>query len=66
MERTSSPERVATARSDDDRESVRDDIGVDGEWEYQRIPEGPRRRRSVEACMRSFQDSFPHSSLTFA
>jgi hypothetical protein len=35
VEGPSSSERVATVRGGDDRESVRDDLRVDGQWEYQ-------------------------------
>ena len=34
MEEPSSSERPVTVRRDDDQESVRDGIGVDGEWEH--------------------------------
>ena len=51
-----SPERVTTVRRDDVRgsASVRDSIGVDGEWEHHPVS-APRGRRSVEARM-SFVD----------
>ena len=51
MEDTSSPERTATVRRDDDRESIspRDGIGVDGEWEHQPVS-AARGCGSVEAC----------------
>jgi len=42
--------RVTTFGCDDDRETVRDGIGVDGERERQRIYEGQTRRESVRAC----------------
>jgi len=51
MEGPSPPERGATARCDDDRESVCDDFGVDGERRHQRICEDGYQRESVETCM---------------
>ena len=33
MENPSASERVATFRSDDERGSFRDGVGMDGEWE---------------------------------
>ena len=40
MEFPPSSKRAAAVRCDDDRESVRDGIGVDGEREHQRFCEG--------------------------
>ena len=53
MEGPSPPERVAAVGRDDDRESVRDDLGLDDEWEHHRVCKGGRDRRSIEACMHS-------------
>ena len=40
-------ECAAIDRSDDDRNSVRNDIGVDGEWKHQRLREGQSQYRPV-------------------
>ena len=34
-------ERVTTTGGDDGRRSIRDGVGVDGKWKYQRIYQGP-------------------------
>ena len=39
MEDPSSSERIAAVGSDDDQESIRDGIGVDGEGEHQHVCE---------------------------
>ena len=67
MEDTSSPECVATVRCDDDQRSgsVCDGIGVDGEWEYQRVPDGASRCQSAEARMFLIQGLHPHLTLSF-
>ena len=59
-------ERVAPVRRDDDRKSasVRDSIEVDGEWEYQRVPEGASRCQSAEACTFLVQGPHPHLTPT--
>ena len=51
MEDTSSPERATTVRRDNVRGSIslRDGIGVDGEWEYHPVS-AARGGGSVEAC----------------
>ena len=46
-----SSKHTAVVRRDSLRESVRDGIGMDGEWEYQRVCEGTCRRESFVACM---------------
>ena len=51
MEFPSSPERIAVVRRDDDRDSIRNGIGVDGKGEHRPIFEGRYQRRSVGACM---------------
>jgi len=51
MEHSSSSERVATVRRDNDRGPVCDGVGVDGEWERQRVCEGTSPCESTEACM---------------
>ena len=35
------PKRVTTVRSDDGQGPLRNGVGVDGEWEYQRVHQGP-------------------------
>jgi len=62
MESPSSSKRVASGRRDDDRESVRDGIGMDGEWEYQRVFEGAYRCESAGA--RTFLIRGPYLPLT--
>ena len=49
MEGPPAPECPAADRSDDVRDSVRDDIRLDGEWKRQRVREGTPGYRSVEA-----------------
>ena len=39
--------RVTTIRSDYDRHSIRDGVGMDGKWEYQRVCRGASGRRPV-------------------
>ena len=50
MEHPSPSQRATTARRDDDRESIRDGIGVDGKREHQRVCEGGSQCGSVKAC----------------
>ena len=57
-----SPERSAAAWRDDERESVLDDIRVDGERYYQRVCEGESRCGSVGTCM--FRSSSSPSPIT--
>ena len=40
MESLPTSERPVADRSDDVRDSIRNDIGLDGEWKYQRLREG--------------------------
>jgi len=47
MEGSPSSERVAAARSDNDRESVRDGLGVDAKWQHQPVCEGALECESV-------------------
>ena len=49
-EKPSSSERATINGYYSDWRSARDGIGVDGEWEHQRICEGPSRCQSVGAC----------------
>jgi len=51
MEDPPSPERAAAVRCDDDRQSIRDGIGVDGKWYHQRVFGEKYQRGSVGACM---------------
>ena len=51
MENPPSPERATAFRRDDVRGSVRDDIGMDGERQYQAVYENRSHRGSVGACM---------------
>jgi hypothetical protein len=64
MEDPSSSKCVTTVGGDDDRGPVRDGIGVDGQWEHQRVCGAARRRGSIEACAYSIQDPYPLLSLT--
>ena len=57
MEIPSAPECAAAARRDDHRDSVCDDIGVDGQWKYPRIFEEISECRPVGSCEFSIQDS---------
>jgi len=54
-----SSKRAAIVRRDD-RESVRDGVGVDEEWEHQQVCGGERRCGSVGTC------AFPFKVLVFA
>ena len=56
MEDPPASERAATNRRDDDRESVRDDIRMDGERKHQRVHEGKPGRGPARA--RKFFISF--------
>ena len=47
LESSSSSERAAAARSHYDRDSVRNGVGVDGQWEHQSICSGTSRRKQV-------------------
>ena len=49
MEDPSPSERVAAPGSDDEHEPVRDGIGVDGQWECQRVHQGAQGCGSVRA-----------------
>jgi hypothetical protein len=42
MEDSSSSECFTAVGRDDDRDPVRDGIGMDGEWEHHPVPEGER------------------------
>ena len=48
-----SSERSPAVRRDNIRQSVRDGIGMDGEWEHQRVCEGVPRRES-DGARKSF------------
>ena len=50
MENPSTSERITAVRSDNDPEPVRAGIGVDGEWEHQRVRKDAPRCESAEAC----------------
>ena len=53
------PRRLnVTIMRDDDRDSARDGIRVDGQWNHKRVCEGERRCRSVGTCVFSVQG--PH------
>ena len=62
MEGPPSPKCVATVRCDDDRESVRDGIRVDGKWKHQPIYEGGYQGGSLGTCMFLIQN--PRLRLT--
>ena len=47
VERPSPSKRVTTTRSDFDRHSIRDGVGMDGKWEYQRVCRGASGHRPV-------------------
>jgi serine/threonine protein kinase len=64
MEGPPPSQSAAAIRRDDDRDSVRDGIGVDDEWKHQPICEGGRQRRSVGACTHLVQGSYFHFALT--
>ena len=64
MEGPSPSERVAPVGGDDDRNSVRGYLRVDGKWKRQRIHEGAPGRRSFVACMSFVQKHHSHLSLT--
>jgi len=53
--------------SDNVRDPVRDDIGLDGEWKYQQLPEGTSRHKPAGTGRRSFQNLviFTSNSLMF-
>jgi len=64
VERPSPSERATAAGSDDGRESVRDDIGMDGKWEHHRICKITCGCGSTEACAYFVYKFHYHSSLT--
>jgi len=66
VEDSSSSERVASVRRDDDRGSVRDGVRVDGEWEHKRVCGGASQRGSAGACRFLVQGPYLHLSLTVA
>jgi hypothetical protein len=66
VEKSSAPKCAAADGSDDDRDSVRDDIGVDGAWEYQRLRESTSGCRPARACGLSIQILAVFASLTIA
>ena len=47
MESPPTSKCVATARGDNGQEPVRNGIRMDGQWEHQRIRQGPQRRESI-------------------
>jgi hypothetical protein len=47
MENAPAPERSVAGRSDNVRDSVRNDIGLDGQWKYQRLRESTPGYKSV-------------------
>jgi hypothetical protein len=49
MENSSAPKCAVADRSDDDREPVRNGIGVDGAWKHQRLREGTSGSRPTRA-----------------
>ena len=51
MENSPPSERAAAVRRNDVKGSVRDDIGMDGERQYQAVYESRSHRGSVGACM---------------
>jgi hypothetical protein len=56
-------ERAAVVGRNDDRESVRDGIRVDGKRQYQPVCEGKCRHGSVGTRMLFVQRSYIHLSL---
>ena len=66
MEHPSPSQRATTARRDDDRDSIRDGIEVDGKRERQRVCEGESQGGSVEACVFFAHGPYPRLSLTTA
>jgi len=50
MENPSASKCAAAGRSHNDRESVRNGIRMDGEWEHQRFCEEPSGCRPSRAC----------------
>ena len=54
MERSPSSERPAIVRGDDGQESVRDGLGLDGEWKHQGFCEGVYRCEPAGASMLLF------------
>ena len=49
MEGVAASEHIAIVRRDDDRQSIRDGIGVDEEWEHYRFPK-EQRHKSIGTC----------------
>jgi len=66
MEDASPSERVAAVGRDDVRKSasVRDGIGVDGEWEHQQVCGDESRCQSAEARMFLVRGPHLHLKLT--
>ena len=56
MESTSASECTATDRSDDGWDSLRNGVGVDGEWDHQSIRGEKSGCGPVRTGMFSFQD----------
>ena len=63
MECPSSSECVTPVGRDNDRESVRYGIRVDGEWSYQAVRGGESQRGSVGTCTFFVQGPHLHISL---
>ena len=66
MEKPSASKCAAADGSDDDQDSVRDDIGVDGAWKYQRLCEDASGRRPARTCGLSIQILAVFASFTIA
>ena len=66
MEDPPSSKHTATLRCHNVRESVRDDIGVDGAGQHQRVCGGESQCGSVGTCMFPVQYPHLHLSLTIA
>jgi len=67
VESSPASECPAADRSDNVREPVRNDIGLDGEWEHQQFCEGTPRCEPVGAgrCPVRVLTVFASNSLTF-
>jgi len=59
VESAPASEHLATHRSDDVRNPVRDGIGLDGERKHQRLREGAPGRKSVGTGRHSIVFDFP-------